>query len=211
MPSYRRRTTGSAAKVGKVLSKQGLTFQDIKGIVITHAHVNHAGGAAELRERSRAPIIAHEDDLPYYKREAPMRFCPTGRVGRYFLRTPLPHQSYAAFEPDVLLSDGHSLDLSKFGIAGTVRHTPGHTKGSVSVVLEGHEALVGDLVASGILIGGVMRLGRAIRPPFEDDPRAVREELLRLVNAGVARFYMGHGGPLNAREVRLHAEALALS
>ena len=44
---------GFAAKVGKVLSKHGLTFQDIKGIVITHAHVNHAGGAAELREKSR--------------------------------------------------------------------------------------------------------------------------------------------------------------
>ena len=49
-------------------------------------------------------------------------------------------------------------------------------------------------MASGILIGGVMRIGRAIRPPFEDDPRAVREELLRLVDAGVDRFYMGHGG-----------------
>ena len=131
-----------------------------------------------------------------------MTFCPTGWVGRYFLRTPLPHQSYTAFEPDVLLSDGHSLDLSEFGVAGTLRHTPGHTKGSISVVLEEREALVGDLVASGILIGGVMRIGRAIRPPFEDDPRAVREELLRMVNAGVNRFYMGHGGPLNAREVR---------
>ena len=199
---------GSAAKVEKVLQKQSLSFSDIKGIVITHAHVDHAGGAAELRERTRAPIIAHEADLPYYRREKQMDFCPTGRVGRYFLKTPLPHQDYAKFEPDVILSKNQTYDLSIFGFEGAVHHTPGHTAGSVSVVLPSNEALVGDLVASGILIGGVMRLGRAIRPPFEDNPTAVREQLLQLTDSGVTQFHMGHGGPLQAPEVRRHAYSL---
>lgn len=199
---------GSESKIEKALKKRGLSFKDIKLIVITHAHVDHAGSAARLRELSDAPIVAHEGDLKHYTREVPMTFCPTGWFSNLFKATGLILQPYTAFRPDILLTDDEVMDINRFGITGFVKHTPGHTAGSITVELTTKDAMVGDLVASGILIGGIVRTKHAIRPPFEDDPHAVGSELQRLIDSGMERFYMGHGGPLEADEVQRHVKIL---
>lgn len=199
---------GSAHKVAKALARHGKSFSDIKLIVITHAHVDHAGDAARLRALSGAPIVAHRADLPHYTQQSPMAFCPTGWFGRCFLKTGLILQPYTPFVPDILLEGTEQLDLAPFGIAGRVVPTPGHTAGSLSVKMESKQAMVGDLIASGVLLGGLVRTGRAIRPPFEDDAHATATALMRLVDDGVEQFYMGHGGPLPATEVARHVERL---
>jgi glyoxylase-like metal-dependent hydrolase (beta-lactamase superfamily II) len=199
---------GSEAKIERVLSQHGLGLRDISLIVITHAHTDHAGSAARLRELTGAPILAHVDDLDYYERRKEMTYCVAHWWGPLFLRSGLPGEPYQAFTPDILLQDDANVDLNRYGVDGVARHTPGHTAGSVSVELTSGDALVGDLVASGVLIGGLMRKDRALRPPFEDDPQMVSGELLGMVDAGMQRFHMGHGGPLPAKEVRRHALAL---
>jgi hydroxyacylglutathione hydrolase len=200
---------GSERKIARVLARNGLSFRDIKLIIVTHAHTDHAGSAARLRALSGAPILAHKGDADFYSRRKPMTFCPTGRVGRLFLKTPMPHQPYEGFEADIWMNDGDTVNLLDFAIDGVVRHTGGHTPGSIAVELASQDALVGDLVASGILIGGIAFTGRAIRPPFEDDPHIVARELERLVKGGARRFYMGHGGPLGAAEVQRHIARLS--
>jgi glyoxylase-like metal-dependent hydrolase (beta-lactamase superfamily II) len=199
---------GSEGRIGKSLLRHGLCFEDIKLIVITHAHMDHAGAAAAVRRASRAPILAHVGDLPHFRREVPMTFCSTGVAGRFLLRRGIISQPYVGFQPDLLLTHGETFDLKPYGIEGRVVPTVGHTAGSISVELATREALVGDLLASGIFMGGLFRTGHAIRPPFEDDPLAVGTELQRLVASGVKTFHLGHGGPLEAREVARHAEHL---
>jgi glyoxylase-like metal-dependent hydrolase (beta-lactamase superfamily II) len=200
---------GSEHKIARVLDQQGLSFKDIKLIIVTHAHTDHAGSAARVRERSGAPILAHEDDTDFYTRRVPMTYCTTGWVGKLFLKTPAPHEAYQGFQPDILMKNADVMSLVDFGIDGVVRHTAGHTPGSIAVELASQDALVGDLIASGILIGGIAFNGHAIRPPFEDDPKRVSRELQRLVNGGTKRFHMGHGGPLDAAEVLRHAQVLS--
>jgi hydroxyacylglutathione hydrolase len=199
---------GSERKIDKILAREGLSFEDIKLIVITHAHVDHAGSAALLRDLSGAPILAHAGDAKHFSRETPMTFCATGWFGRLFLKTRLMVEPYIGFSPDILLSDQDVFDLLPYGIPGSVQHTPGHTAGSISVALSTKDALVGDLIASGILLGGICMMSHAKRPPFEDDPHATGKELLRLLDAGIERFHIGHGGPLAACEVHRHAQSL---
>lgn len=199
---------GSEHKIERVLRRNGLGWRDIRLIAITHAHVDHAGSAARLRELSGAPIVAHAGDLQHYRREAPMTFCPSGWFGRVFQRTGLMLEPYQPFTPDILLDGTAPLDLHNFGIDGTLRPTPGHTQGSLSLTLANQHALVGDLLASGILLGGIVRTDRAKSPPFEDDPRRVAQQLQAMLDGGMSTFHLGHGGPVAAEEVGRHVQRL---
>lgn len=200
---------GSERKIERVLDQHGLSFKDIKLIIVTHAHTDHAGSAARVRGLSGAPILAHKDDADFYNRKVPMTYCSTGWFGKLFLKTPAPHEPYEGFQADILMENSDSMSLMDFGVDGVVSHTAGHTPGSIAIELSSHDVLAGDLIASGILMGGIAFTGHAIRPPFEDDPQAVARELERLVHGGAKRFHLGHGGPLEAAEVLRHARLLS--
>ena len=195
-------------KINRVLKKLNLDFNDIKLIVITHAHIDHAGNASKIKSLSAAPIIAHKADLPYFTGEKKMFFCATGWFGRLFSLTGAIQRPYEAFKPDILLKSSEKFGLNDFGFDGEVISTPGHTEGSISVIVENTQAVVGDLISSGILLGGIIRTNRAKRPPFEENPLKVSQELKTISDQGVSTFFMGHGGPLPQVEVLRHIEKL---
>jgi hydroxyacylglutathione hydrolase len=198
----------SEEKVAKALRGLGLGFGDIRLIVVTHGHIDHAGNAARLRELSGAPVIIHEAEAKYCAREEPMTFCPTGPFGRFFLRTGLPKADYKGFKPEITLTGNDAFQLKEFGLEGEIVPTPGHTPGSISVNLSNGQALVGDMLASGILLGGIALISRAKRPPFEEKPEIVADELEAQLKRNVGTFHLGHGGPLPAAEVRRHITRL---
>ena len=95
-----------------------------------------------------------------------------------------PHETYEGFARDIMMKNGDSVNLLDFGVDGLARHTAGYMPGSIAVELSSQDALVGDFLASGILIGGIAFTGHAIRPLFEDDPEIVARELNRMVQGG---------------------------
>jgi len=197
-------TPGTERKIIPVLKKVGFDPSHIKLIVVTHAHMDHAGAAAAMRRHSNAPIAAHQHELRYLRGQDDISYRPTGVAGKIFQYTPLPNKAYERFTPDILIGENEKFSLEAFGFNATLMHTPGHTAGSISLEVDGGNAFVGDLLASGILIGGIMRLQRPIPPPFEDDPRAVAISLHHLIGNGNQTFFLGHGGPLNSGQVHKH-------
>ncbi|HUG47668.1 MAG TPA: MBL fold metallo-hydrolase [Candidatus Limnocylindria bacterium] len=181
----------SPHRIMRALERRSIKRADVSLILLTHGHLDHLGGASALRAELGAPIALHRDDAEIARtgRDRPLH--PSDLAGRLFL--PFMPRSAAPFEPDIV-HDG-DLDLTDFGVAGRTLHTPGHTPGSISVVLD-EATLAGDLVS-----GGFLR-GRAPREPyFADDRAQLRSSLERLLSESGAPLYVGHRGPLSADAV----------
>jgi hydroxyacylglutathione hydrolase len=107
---------------------------------------------------------------------------------------PLVH--IPATDVDIVLGDGE-FSLSEYGIPGKIVHTPGHSMGSVSVLLETGEAFVGDLAMSMF----PLRLSPGL-PILAEDMQKVRESWKLLIDMGVKTIYPAHGKPFSVDIIR---------
>ncbi len=123
---------------------------------------------------------------------------PTGLLGVLLRRT--SERPFPPFTPDIAADA--EIDLKPYGIEGRIVPMPGHTPGSLAVVLADGDAVVGDLVRGGILARHSPR-----RHFYQDDCAAAESHLAALVDGGTTRLFVGHFGPLAAKTAALHQAA----
>ena len=112
------------ARVQAVLEKHGLR---VKAIVITHAHIDHIGGAAKLKAATGAPVFMNENDQPLYDHL-------DTQAGWLGMATP------SKTSIDTPARDGDKLQLGTADFH--ILHTPGHTQGSISIWIPSEAKLV---------------------------------------------------------------------
>jgi glyoxylase-like metal-dependent hydrolase (beta-lactamase superfamily II) len=188
---------GSTTKIVAQLDRGGFNPKDVGLIVVTHAHADHTGALADVVQVTGAKVAVHRLEAEYV-RTGMSPPAAQNRLSRVFFR-PSEKPSAAGVEPDILIDD--ELDLNPHGVAGRVIYTPGHTRGSVSVVLESGEAIVADLVLPRYMAFG---------PPAIAFWAASREDSLasirKVLDLKPSIIVTSHGGPyrpeLLARLVR---------
>ena len=160
------------------LQKHGLTLRQI---VVTHAHIDHVGGAAQLRKLTGAPVMMNQQDLGLLG----MMEMQAGWIG-----VPTPEVA----PPDASAEDGLTIGLA--ALPAEVLHTPGHTPGSICLLFPAqHLLLAGDTLFAG-------SIGRTDLPGGDGQQilRSLRDRLL-----GAARYDArapGHGPETTIGEER---------
>jgi len=185
-----------AAAILRILGQEGVQAGDLALILHTHAHWDHAGSTRQLKEWSGAPVAVHGGDAGKLRRGDNGELhatCLTGSLIRPFVKRPYP-----GLEPDIILAD--EADLSPFGVAARAIATPGHTAGSISVITPDGAAITGDLLMGGYL-GGLLFPRLAGYHYFAEDLALVNASIHKLLEHGVHRIHVGHGGPLSAPRV----------
>jgi glyoxylase-like metal-dependent hydrolase (beta-lactamase superfamily II) len=93
-----------------------------------------------------------------------------------------------------------ALDLYTVGIRGQAIPMPGHTPGSLVVLLDDGRAFVGDMMAGGC-IGGAIGPHRAGEHYFHADHARNLENIKAVLKRPIKMFYLGHGGPVTRESV----------
>ncbi len=161
-----------------LLARYGLT---LKQIVVTHAHIDHVGGAVQLKKATGAPVLLNENDLPLLK----MMDMQAGWLG---VAPP------EVAPPDMSAEEGMVVGIANH--SAHVLHTPGHTQGSICL----HFAKEKLLVAGDTLFAG--SIGRTDLPGGNSRQilRSIHDRLLPL--ADETRVIPGHGPQTTIGEER---------
>ena len=119
--------------------------KNIRLIVLTHGHIDHIQNAAALSKALGAPIAMHKADYALIQgnmHEPLFAHTLLGKVILALSAKSLREDRAEAFEPAVYLEDGDTLN--HYGVKATIVGLPGHTKGSIGILVDDSDLFVGD-------------------------------------------------------------------
>ena len=172
---------GEEEKLEEAFSAAGISPKDVNLIVLTHGHMDHVGTTAFAKALTSADILCHEYTATFIRDGKSAPAVAHDLRGRFFnVITP---RSFPGIEPDIVMKE--EFDLRPYGIDGKVVHTPGHTQGSITIVLDNGEMLLGDLVRG---TEQEIHLGS-----YYEDKDVLIQSLEKLAAYDADKIYMSHG------------------
>jgi glyoxylase-like metal-dependent hydrolase (beta-lactamase superfamily II) len=174
------------------LAAMGRTLDDVRAVVLTHAHTDHIGFAERIRRERGVPISVHALDVPLTKTPAYPRWKGSLSIGPALRFLAFALANGMAHIPPILevssFADGEVLD-----VPGSPRaiHVPGHSEGMCAIHFAARDAIfVGDAFVTLDVLSGASgpRLS-----PFNADVHRAYESLARLDGVAARLALPGHG------------------
>lgn len=173
----------------KILNKrlERLGIEKIDLLVLTHAHFDHVANASMIKKCFKAAVFIHQSEAANLKAgintfTSPV--CLTYKILINKIFRPLP--DFLKYEPCAIDSTFENiLDLKDSGLNAIILHTPGHTIGSSSVIVDDEIALTGDCMF------GIFR--NSIFPPFAEDTVNMIISWRKLLETNCRLFIPSHG------------------
>lgn len=173
---------------------------NIRHLVLTHGHIDHAGSAAEVRRRTKARTYAHAADLELISNGEAERPGTTVTPGiipavayRFFIKP--RGTKYESLAVDQTLKDGETLPMAN---DIEVIHSPGHCAGHIALLLRNEGILI-----AGDICSNIMGLSYSV---LNEDRALARESILRVAAHPFERAVFGHGKLLRKRANQLLKE-----
>lgn len=184
-----------ASRFMRQIKARGISPSDVALIIITHAHFDHVGSLAAIKQHCSCPVMAHPREAELLEKGQVVIPPGTNRLGSMVSWLGSHNKWCLGFKPSkVELRVDAELDLSPYGAAGRVIPTPGHTPGSLSILLDDGRAMVGDLA---------MNFTRKTNYPiFAEQPQQIWESWQLLLDRGATRFYPAHGKSIPAERIK---------
>ena len=179
----------------------GVDPADLGAIILTHGHHDHAGGALHFQEAYGTPVVVGAGDVPLLKAGRNDEICPADFIGRFRYERDQAG-TYAPTTPDIVVRE--RMDLSRFGLPGEMVVIPGHTEGSLIVIMD-------DVVFVGDMFRGSVFGAQARRHLYMCDLHDNRHDIINLLYRDAPDatvFYPSHFGPLSRAAVVELADSL---
>ena len=185
-----------SARIDAALSRLRRQIGDVRTVLLTHHHTDHIGNVADIRRRSGASVVVHSADAPVVTGAIrPVLTKPLHRLVARLMGTPEPTKV------DRLITADETSPVPGF----TALHTPGHTRGHVSYLLDraGGVLFAGDAAAG--------RGGKVISAPrmVAADPAEQDRSVAKLASFDFEHAVFGHGRAVSGGAVERFREYAA--